>query len=128
MWRNVYLVDCSNCGAELVFRDLTSHVVSLPKDSRCSDCGHLLRPTGEVALEALCVYCSHVKIYPRLVPRPRCENCGLVMSEDTESDIVGITKMVSAGVKTGDRDTLLMVGVAVVGVLLLFSVIAGWWK
>ena len=68
------------------------------------------------------------KIYPRLVQRPRCENCGLVTSEDTESDIVGITKTVSAGVKTGDKDTLVMVGVAVVGVLLLFSVIAGWWK
>ena len=39
-----------------------------------------------------------------------------------------MTKMVAAGLKTGDKEAILMVVVAVVGVLLGFSVIGGLWK
>ena len=123
-WSNVpvYLVDCQKCGFELTFRGVTY----LPKDSVCVECGQSLEPTGEVAFETLCVYCDHHNFVPKFVRRPRCEKCGFVIHDNSE--IVGTTKMVAAGLKTGDRETILMVVVAVVGVLLVLSVMGGWWK
>ena len=123
-WSNlpVYLVDCPKCGFELTYRGVTY----LPKDSVCAECGYPLESTGEVAFETLCVYCDHHNFFPKFVRRPRCEKCGFIIHDNSE--IAGMTKMVAAGLKTEDKETILMVVVAVVGVLLVFSVIGGLWK
>ena len=112
MWP-VYLVDCRECG----FQHACRGVVELPEGSECAGCGKPLEPVGHPAFEEICVYCSHHTFFSKFESRARCEKCGFLMRE-TVSDAVGTAKTVVAGVKTGDREMILVVIVAVIGALM----------
>ena len=118
MW-GVYSVNCPTCGEEHAFRGETE----LPVDAVCHRCNSKFIPNGKVEYEELCVYCGHQNFFPQNIDEPKCEKCGFKMpSSGTESDDtnpVEITKVVAAGIKTGDSGTIIVVLVIIIAIFLM---------
>ena len=110
MWP-VYLVDCRECG----FQHACRGVFELPEGSECAGCGKPLEPVGHPSFEQIGIYCDHHNFFSKFASRARCEKCDFVKRNDTESDAVVTEKMVVSGVKTGEREMILAVIVAVIG-------------